>query len=306
MNLQNLPDFSLATDDRALKAPDLPGQTTSTFETKGWEARKIDNPVVANPDATLTALQREQESARTQLEKRLKAMYAREAARLAKELSAKFRTERDELNLSVLSEIEDAVVQLGSRTAFPLSRVSFIAGFPDPNPSETEEVIRRTDENWVEIKHREALAKYRKEIKAANKQFDEALAEIKQKLDQKKMARLAELTRQFQIFKDELDKRASREAQQQVQNTLMELGIQLADAATWELPELKPKRETLQFVPAKLPGEVPLTSIPRGPSLASDLQLFLKVRRYELAKKGAGRDATKEFLEWRKEVDRGR
>jgi methionyl-tRNA synthetase len=165
--------------------------------------------------------------------------------------------------------------------------------------------VKNVPANWVEEKLNNDAIRMRAQIAAANRRFEATLAAIKERLDVKKREKLEEISKQIMLFRDELDRRATREAQQEVQNTLDELGIQLAESATWELPEVSSTKQTAEFSPTGLSRQVPLTSISKGPSLASDLRLFLKVRRYELGIKGVARDVTREFLAWRREINRG-
>ncbi len=288
----------------ALRGPQPPTPSSTEFVLPGWDAVHIENPVSAKPEATLTAIRQEQKRAQEMLEARLKQMYVLEGNRLERELATSYAKETEQLNLSILEEVFDAVRKLGAARAYPLSRITFIAGFPDPEPN-APRTLSKLDENWVETKLANQLAAMRKQIIIADQDFDEAMRQIKAKVKASSHARLQELQDQVKLFRDELELRAKREAQQQVQNNLTEIGIQLGESGTWDLPAIAKTSQPAKFEPQHLVGEVRSPSIARSSSAKSDLDLFLKVHRYERGEKGRARDATKEFLAWRIEVNRG-
>ncbi len=269
----------------------------------GIDPRTITNRVQVEPEATIGTIRAEQEKARKNLEIRLKAMYAREAIRLERELRQTSAAEISQLDLGILSEVSEAVQQLGRERSFPLSRLAFVAGFPDKNP---QSIIRKVDKNWIEEKQTADAIRYREELAQADKRFAEKLSAIQGRLSASKKQKLDTVARQIALFREELEKRASREAQSEVQNTLDELGIQLATSEPWNLEKVGSQRQEVSFGASRPGSEVPLTSVSRGASVASDLRLFLKVHRYVLGVKGRSQDATKEFLEWQKEMRRGR
>jgi hypothetical protein len=245
----------------------------------------------------------EQTKAFEELQRRLRQFYDGEIRAFTLEQRKSIQGEEAAAYAEANRKIRPIFEKWGHERAPVLSRLTLLAGFPDPgpNPGESEP----TKSKFKARKETE-IKQLRLDLKRIDADFTAARKALLDTLLAKSASDQAALQVRISEFAASLDKRAEQEANAQIRQAATHLTFKLASPTPIHLPEIPPQKLTI-------PAERPLESPPRVPSrtsseikaqsrsfLEQELRIWLGVNRYTLARtKGGHRDATAEFQQWR-------
>ncbi len=291
-------------DPPAAASPELPkppgAQPPTTVRVAGLPASTLSDPSRANQGSVAASIERQQQRARQQLEKRLRAVYADQVRQFELAVQRELAGGRPAGFETANRRIRERFERYADQRAPVAARLYDIVGFPDPNPNneppkqELGAVSRRLYEEAAE-KRRELAAieaDYQRDKAAILKEAEDALSEKE----------AAALTRVRELA-DRLERQAVDEANAAVRTSVRDLGLQLTDPQPLALPATPDRTVTLPAAPAfPPPPKVPSGQIPSGRAdqrqrMERELKIWLGVNRYRLDPKA--RDATAEFQRWR-------
>lgn len=280
--------------------PPMPGMT---FSIRGRQERIVRDQ--GEKIATSIAqIEKAQQDATRLLESRLRALYASEIARFARERLAKVDQERTDALQSVNSPIWKAFEDYGHKRGPLMAALAVDVGWPDPNPNSRGDVSTM---NIVQKKIFLRDKQLRADIAALDQAFSKQMASLMAQVQAKSEADLLAAKQAITAFQEELNKKADAEAARQVRATPKELDIRLAGARTTILPAVP--AQSIQIPPGSpIPAapQVPSSGIGNGPEdrrkmVEQELRSWLGLNRLTLARPGRGvPDETEEFRAWRK------
>ncbi len=260
-----------------------------------------------NAEELRESVRKLQESIRVRLEKQLRKLYARDVKRYEVELQRQFG-DLEESSLTELSEsIRAELEKVGAERLPKVSRLAFLAGWPDPNPQNTPSPTPLRP--VPQLREEEAL-QLRKDLARID-------AEFKARIENMSILRLDALAQRrtqillaIELRKNELDAQANAEANKQVADATKDFQLDLARGQVIKLRPVAAESVTI-------PGGKPLAEVPKVPSspelsepqltqslVESDLRIWVGLNGFEL-KKGAV-DKTAEFIAWRNSQKLGR
>ena len=248
-----------------------------------------------------------QDQALKDITERLRRFYGSEVARFELE-QQKARTAAE------LEAYENASIRIrqrfeayGEKRSPVYTQLTLLAGFPDPNPESkppdsklTPALQKRFDETVM----------LREQLRQIDREFQEDVEQILSSVGDLVAAQIAAMRIRIEQFKEELDKRAAQEAQDQVRETIQELGLTLVEPRDLKLPATKATSVSIVGGPAFRPAPpVPSAGIlsakaDRERLMRHELGIWLGLNRFVLAEKGA-KDVTSDFLKWRNKFEVG-
>jgi hypothetical protein len=248
-----------------------------------------------------------QEQARKDILSRLRRFYGTEVARFELDQD-KARTAAElEAYESAGARIRQRFEAYAERRAPVYTRLTLLAGFPDPNPAS------RPPDNPLPPalqKRFDEAASLRAELAAIDRAFREDVDVILSSVQDLVAAQLTAARLRIEQFKEELDRRAAQEASEQVRETTQELGLQLIEPRDQTIPGTTPSKVTITGGPAfRAAPAVPSQGILAGDAdrerlLRHELGIWLSLNRYRQGGKGDA-DLTSEFLKWRSQFEVG-
>jgi hypothetical protein len=236
--------------------------------------------------------------ARRQIEARLKEIYLGE-------LDRELRTEIQQMEplvgdeeAKLAKEIARLVMLQSKRRGVVLARLAFLIGFPDPQTKAPANLPSKVaSDYWAEVNRlRAELVKIDADF---TQQANQATAQKSQTLD--------EASRKLRIRFAELqaaaEERAANEAEVELKRLANRVGLQLAERPPIRLPKLEGRSKTLTLPNTPI-NPVPLEikdSIDHKAVVESQIDIWIALQGYERVKRSSqGRDATREFIEWRR------
>lgn len=236
------------------------------------------------------------------LEDRLFRSYQRELDGLAAEQAQEWAEWVESVTLQADSDLRARFEQYGFANGPLLARVAFLTRFPLPDVAALPDPpIERV---WARMRIEEARFKfdlmkgleegYRQDVERNERWMEE-------QLDAKRLAQSVRLTEQTSLYQE----RARSEASVAFQSTAQDFESRLAESSVLPFPQLPTGTVRLESTnPSTVPrwGREPVTS-QRDPreELDHDLSIWARLRGFRLVSNSReGRNATTEFLEWRK------
>lgn len=266
--------------------PAAPQVTESRSVAEG--AAKVAASIKANRDKTYKAIVR-----------RLHDAYVREADAIRAQQLAAFEPVRAKTMADALQRVSKAYLAYADAVGPKVAKLAVNAGFPDPDkqgkrkPSGAEGLDVLAYETAQQL--RADIAK----LKADFKRFsDTTIRSASADVDAKLTDVLNAVDRQV----GDIDARAESVASHEVSQAQANLGALLADKPPAPLPAVPESRVVVHSVNVPTVTPPPATDLDLSDTLAKarqDLKIWLAVNRYVLQRKGQGRDATAEFIEWR-------
>ena len=241
----------------------------------------------------------QQRSTRLQLERQLRRFYAREARRFEIEQMRALSEREQILILQASEEIRAEFERYANKRMPLLARLTVLAGFPDTNPKSVPP--ERPMGNVTQARFDEAKS-IREEMKKLDDDFDEFAAMVIDRISGETALDRSDTLVKVELFRNELNERAEREAQEQVQAAVRELNLELTESERIVLPEVKSQQFELgtrgPVAPApEVEIDPRLDGVEaRRQRLEGKLRIWLGLNRYTL--KPGTRDVTKEFIEW--------
>ena len=247
-------------------------------------------------------IRKAREQAYRELSARLRETYLNEIKQIETERLGSLEGPYREAIAAVLSRIRSQFEAYAEKRGPKVVKLALLAGFPDSDPQSQRPPPQ--DKKWPYHDFLEAK-QLRAEIAALDKEYELGLQAVLDEPDAAKAEEITKIRVQIEQMRADADRRAQEEAAKQVQREQEELRSALADKREVTLPAI-PGRTV------KVPGSDPVTAPPKVEALGvdelrkrlratiqSDLTIWAGQRDYKLVKKGAGTDATKEFIEWR-------
>jgi len=189
------------------------------------------------------------------------------------------------------------------------SKLTMVTGFPDPGPSTKESDPAQKPSPLDQT----ALAnQLRTKLSSIDLQFKQKSDALLEGVVQQTHAAQAELIKQIEQKRIELETKAEMEAKAQIRRAVSKLQFRLADSAPVILPETPARHVTIPAEKAlEAPPQVPSSGIleekaDRKRLLEHELRIWLALNRYTLSESRTGhRDATQEFQIWRQQHGAG-
>lgn len=251
-----------------------------------------------------------QRKASQSLTRQLLSFYDRLAQKFAKDerkrLGDTYRSAYESVNPQIRQRFE---IYAEARCPVMI-RLAFLVGWPDPDPdsllkpdeSTRPVAVQRLNEaKQLRDKLRNFDLDYKKDVQSL---LDKAESEANQEQTEA-LLRIAKMA-------DELRAQAIKEAESQVKLKPAELGLRMTSNEPISFPAIPEKKIVLpesEKLPAPPKVQSRMWSLsPEGrlELLNKQLLIWSKVNGYELAKRRSdGRDATKEFIRWRKNLKLG-
>lgn len=247
--------------------------------------------------AVLDEVARNRRNTEAAVRKRLERAYLADVQRARAARRQELEPKHEALLDEVYAGLREVFESYANRRFRPQVELALRAGWPDPDP----ESVRKAPEPVVELRKQlaELDAGYRRER-------DARLAAAYEIIDTELSSLAAEMAR---LESEALD-RATREAVARARTTEVEALAKSPMRKNVLLPALP--EETVTTRAPDPPIEAPKLVTPDFRDvdralLESELRIFLAHRGYRFAPKGArARDATQEFIEWRKPFQSGR
>jgi hypothetical protein len=295
--LRKEPAAKLLTVD--IPKPPGPQQGISVVQ-EGRPQVVLNDPAAGRAAEVRQMLRAQQEVERERLETRLRDFY-RGAARQFQLEQERTQSEAERRQYERANDlIREEFERLAAERAPLLARLAVLAGFPDPNP---RSVPPETPLGNVSQQRFDEAKKLREELRRLDASFDELVETILGAVEDVSALDRAATRVKIELYKAELDRRAEREAREEVQQAVRTLQLRLADSAKIVLPAVPERR-------VELAAQKPLSPAPlvrsegvlqgkadRRQLLEHQLRIWLGLNRYALADRG--RDVTEDFQRWR-------
>ena len=284
-------------DARARPMKSIPGQTAAI------SAVSAENVTLESPQEQLArqqgALNANRQHALQDIYLALLEVHYREIDSFLQGELAKLNPEKSSLLTKALGELRASIVKY-SKIRGPLAaRLALLASFPDRDPRS----IRPPDPGQVRLSQAFLEAKaLRTRLKELDSQFMNESKEIFSRAEAEHYAALTALRVRIEELRADADIRASLEAERQLSSEPRV--VSTVAGATAKLPAVGGKSVSLRSSQGPISTAAGILNARAQPGLEfeKELQLFLKTHDYDFSQLGPGvRDATQEFLDWRKE-----
>ncbi len=252
-------------------------------------------------------LAEQQEETRRKLEKGLAQLYARLARRFElKELAALSDRERkryDDLNANIRLVFEQYAADRLPR----VTRLAFLAGFPDPNPTSVPPEAPLGKVSQEKFDEAKAL---RGEITQLDESFEATVKALLDEIDNQNAMDRTDSRLKIELNADDLRRRAETEASEQVNRARQSLHLDLAGGQTIRMPAIPARTITPPRMPAPEPAPKVDSALDANAALwqkkmlEGQVRIWAAVNRYQV--QPGGRDATDEFIKWNAENQAGR
>lgn len=275
----------------------------------GQKAQTLKDPSVGTLSAA-EGVEEAQQKAQKSLSRRLAAFYQRESERFANEerkrLGDPYRKAFDTEYPTIRARFDRYANQRGPL----LAKLTFRVGFPDPNP-ENKPLPKVTSP--LLQKRLDEAASLRTEIKRLDADYREDVTNLMAHAEGMARVAMVELEKRISDYMDMMQETARREAAEEIRAHPAELGLRLATPQRLNVPAtpdqkvIIPPEEAIPAPPQVQSGGVfGAKSAERKLLLRRQLEIWLAQNRYALVTPGpAVRDATHEFMTWRKERQAG-
>jgi hypothetical protein len=283
---------------------------SATVSIASHAAREIADPSNASGPAVRQMIVESQEQAQAELEARLKSVYQAQVARFNLEQERQRKDTAQKAVDAASEQIRAEFVAYAGVRGPVFTQLALLAGFPDPNPGNAPPAKPLPP---VLAQRFQEAAELRKQLDQIDADFKVKVAKIVTAVSAEYGLDETQMMRRVSIFKDELDRRAEQEAQQQVRKNLRDLQLELVQTRKLSVPG-SPANSI------SLPAEEPFAPVPEVPSsgilsgandrlmlLRHELQIWAGLNDYSVvASPRSERDATGEFLSWRHKFELGR
>lgn len=225
--------------------------------------------------------------------------YVREIERdMSRRISALDKTRRDALE-TVRSELRSAFEIYSIERGALIAELFSIISFPDPNPRSIEPAIPVPPYIQRRLDH---VAELRNRVKNLDNAYDEKAKGILASVQHKFDVDLTALAEESAVKRAEAFERADSEARQLAEAQQSQFGPAML-AAKVQLDAVPSRSVVVPGVPAEGPAPAvsrkALTVAERREVLRAQVQVWARSNGYRL--ESGARDATGEFLQWRKE-----
>ncbi|HVL38498.1 MAG TPA: hypothetical protein VM328_03810 [Fimbriimonadaceae bacterium] len=239
------------------------------------------------------AIAEAQELARSEIAARLRAAYRLEVRALEKELLAEVLGGRGAAYEGVLAQLRTIFEQYADERGPLLIRLTVLVGFPDPDP-----LSQRTSTSKHVTRMYEEARRLRSEIAELDQEFRAEAHELFAGIESITETQLDDIEAVIANKLEEADRKAHEVASQEVQQHRQ--AILLAGRMQFRLPQQAGATVVVPGTagPTAAPRVEPAPALDEATLLQHDLEIWLDVNGYRLA--AHGRDATKEFVQWRR------
>ncbi len=280
-------------------APQPPIQTVKSSSVSIPASAPRDLYLGANKDRLARAeavLAENQRLAFKEVSARLKEAFALEIDHIEAEQRRKLKqNEREEL-AKIYEGLRIVFVEYAQKIGQRRLKLAALVGVPDPDPQSLRPPISRAKESqrrWEEAKS------LRGQIKTLDEEFRKEVATRRVVAQTKFNSDLTELAAAISEMRVKRDLEAEAEA---VRMTTTKRNLQIRESIRREsIPAEPGASATLQSFPPRQSAPQPSQERPMPPTARLELDIWLSVKHYQLVGKQAGRDATQEFLAWRKQ-----
>ncbi len=284
--------------------PPPPGTPAQTFALPGREAELVTGPTPGAEARTERRVEASQEQALKRLQKRLQAIYARQADLYAQEQTRLLGDPEQKQLQVILPKLKAAFDAYAVQRTPLFIQLINLAGFPDPNPkgqpppAGLSPLAKRI---WEQAnKARTDLAA----LDAAYSRTAEGLvAEVARLAGQDRLA----LLHKIEAFRQQMNERAIAEAVNPLQANSTSVVLSIPGRPAVVLPAVPPRTVTLPAVPPAPPlpkvdsQEARLGPAERRKLIERQLSIWLALNNKVLASGPGSRvpDQTQDFQEWR-------
>lgn len=280
-----------------------PGITTTV---PAQPARTLSDPSRASTTSVRASIEAQQKEALQTLERRLREYYKTQIQQFELERQTELEAGRAEAYAQASDRIRQAFLAYADARAPKTLRLTVLVGFPDPNP---DSVPPRTPVKTFLQKMLDEAKQLREELAQLDLELEGKTNAILTSVAEANAQDEAAMRVKVEEFRNQLNERASREAEAEVRTSVKELGLQLTDANPIVVPGTPSRR-------VEIPAEAPFPAAPKVPSVGiphglddrrrlieHELGIWLGLNRYRL-EKGAT-DKTEEFQKWRQKQRAG-
>ncbi|HMS56505.1 MAG TPA: hypothetical protein PKA27_13995 [Fimbriimonadaceae bacterium] len=290
-----------------------PSETTSLTASTRFEApsigiREQSFTVPSLPERTITLgdssarlrrvqdlVDRNRQLAFAQIEARLLDAYLRDIDILAREKRRQLEAERRDGLGSAFEKFITLFESYARKRGPLLAELSMLADFPDSDPRSLRAV---PEEFRIEQRRLDRAKTLRSEIAALDAAYRNETGSIILSAEKEHAANLREFRESIELMRLEADERATAEARRQLQGRYVLKSV-LESTRNVTMPA-QPGGEVRVKGDATVPVTVDLDTSAIDESRRHDILVFVKVHGYQMSDSAKeGRDATKEFEEWR-------
>lgn len=290
--------------------PTLPRPPASVGPAKvtvpGFAPGYLSDPSLTREQELRTVIERQQREARRTLERRLRAVYADQVRQFELSVRRDVEEQRSPIYNEANRQIRLRFQRYADARVPLISRLYDIVGFPDPNPRNEPP---KTKLGAVSQQLFDEAAELRRELGKVESAYREDKEQLLRQADDQASAIDAGALKRVREMADRLETQATNEANRQIRVSVKDLGLQLVEPRPMSLPATPPVSVSLPAERAPAPApQVPSSGVPSGVEdrrrrLQHELKIWLGTHRYRLTDNG--RDATAEFLTWRKSYRAG-
>jgi hypothetical protein len=246
-------------------------------------------------------LQEQQDETQRRLEKSLRMLYDRLARRFElTELDG--LSEREQRRFKEMNETIRAIFEQYAADRMPrVLRLAFLVGFPDPNP---QSVPPKEPMGTVSQAKFDEAKSLRAAISELDRNFNATVLALAATIESDNTADRTDTRLKIELNADELRQRAVNEAAQQIIRARRSLSLELAGSQRIRLPAVPGRTVNPPVIAAPMPPpkvdsrlEIEADRWARR-EVEGQLRIWAALNRYELG--NGGRDATNEFIQWKK------
>jgi len=246
-------------------------------------------------------LQQQQDETQRRLEKSLTMLYDRLARRFElTELDG--LTEREQRRFKEVNETIRAIFEQYAADRMPrVLRLTFLVGFPDPNPQST---LPKEPMGMVSQAKFDEAKSLRTAISDLDRNFDATVMALVSAIENDNTVDRTDTRLKIELNADELRRRAVTEAAQQIRRARRSLNLELAGSQRIRLPAVPGRTVNPPVVAAPIAPPKVDSRLEKEAGrwtrqeVEGQIRIWAALNRYEVG--SDGRDATNEFIQWKK------
>ena len=291
----------------SVPSPKPPGPLPpATFTIPGRPAEVLTGRSSATPNRTVSATAGQEEQALKALQRRLEAIYARQANFYEAEQRRLLGDPEKQAFEQIRPQLLAAFQKYGHERMPVFLKLISLVGFPDPNPHNNPPPAGLRPVPLANWQQANALRDQLEKMDTAYSQEATALlAQSARLADQKRL----ELLKKVDAFRRQMMERAVTEAANPLRKSLTSVDLTIGGDAPIQVPATAPVTVTIPGLPAMNPlpkvefEEDLLSDSARKREIKHDLEIWLGINNLTLApqpRKGVP-DRTSEFSNWRRQ-----
>lgn len=257
-------------------------------------------------DTSVNEIEQRQREAILVLQQRLRKVYEAEVRRAKRRADQTLDASRARAYADANDKLWESFNRYAEERSPLVAELALLVGWPDPNPHSKGDPAQLAPIPKATFLRAKAL---RESLNLLDDQFIEEVRQAFQLAKEATDDEVKKAEQQVEQVRLAMNQKADQEAFRQVRATPKELGLQLSGPSTVVLPAV-PTIKVKMLKPPHLPATARVRSLQIGARdpdrrwlIQHDLDIWLHLQRHFLApRSSAARDATEEFLTWRKNL----